>query len=73
MHRINIVEFINYLDVQKASAETRKRKLASIRGFLKFVEDNQIIFCIPADTIEGPIREEREPTILLKTAYKALI
>jgi site-specific recombinase XerD len=33
IQRIDIVEFINYLGVQKASAETRKRKLASIRGF----------------------------------------
>jgi site-specific recombinase XerD len=67
------VEFINYLAAQKASAETRKRKLASIRGFLKFLKDNQIIFGNPADTIEGPIREERDPAILLKTEYKALL
>src|SRR4051812_39254341 len=73
IERINIVEFINYLGVQKASAETRKRKLATIRGFLKFLKDNQIIFGNPADTIEGPIREEREPAILLKTEYKALL
>src|SRR3954468_17388347 len=73
IERINIVEFINYLATQKASAETRKRKLATIRGFLKFLKDNQIIFGNPADTIEGPIREEREPAILLKTEYKALL
>src|SRR5512135_2277137 len=42
--RIDIVEFINFLGGQKASAETRKRKLASIRGCLKFLKDNQIIF-----------------------------
>jgi integrase/recombinase XerC len=71
--RIDIVEFINYLAAQKASSETRKRKLASIRGFLKFCKDNQIIFGNPADTIEGPIREERDPAILLKTEYKALL
>jgi integrase/recombinase XerC len=73
IQRIDIVEFINYLAGQKASAETRKRKLASIRGFLKFCKDNQIIFGNPADTIEGPIREERDPAILLKTEYKALL
>lgn len=71
--RIDIVEFINFLGVQKASAETRKRKLATIRGFLGFMKDNQIIYGNPADTIEGPIREEREPSILLKTEYKALL
>jgi site-specific recombinase XerD len=73
IQRIDIVEFINFLAAQKASSETRKRKLASIRGFLKFCKDNQIIFGNPADTIEGPIREERDPAILLKTEYKALL
>jgi site-specific recombinase XerD len=73
IERINIVEFINFLAAQKASAQTRKRKLATIRGFLKFLKDNQIIFGNPADTIVGPIREEREPAILLKTEYKALL
>src|SRR5512147_857738 len=73
IQRIDIVEFINYSAAQKASSETRKRKLASIRGFLKFCKDNQIIFGNPADTIEGPIREERDPAILLKTEYKALL
>src|SRR5512147_1797722 len=69
IQRIDIVEFINFLAAQKACAETRKRKLASIRGFLKFLKDNQIIFGNAADTIEGPIREERDPAILLKTEW----
>ena len=73
IERIDIVQFINYLAERKASAITRKRKLAAIRGFLKFCKDNQIIFGNPADTIEGPIREERDPSILLKTEYKALL
>jgi site-specific recombinase XerD len=71
--RIDIVEFINHLATKKASAVTRKRKLAAIRGFLKFLKDNQIIYGNPADTIEGPIREERDSAILLKTEYKALL
>jgi site-specific recombinase XerD len=73
IERIDIVKFINHLAEQKASAITRQRKLAAIRGFLKFCKDNQIIFGNPADTIEGPIREERDPAILLKTEYKALL
>src|SRR6266480_5348276 len=40
--RIDIVEFINYLGSRKATASTRQRKLAAIRGFLKFLKDNQI-------------------------------
>src|SRR3954447_22952029 len=73
LQRIDIVEYINSLAAQKACSQTRKRKLATIRGFLKFLKDNQIIYGNPADTIEGPIREEREPAILLKTEYKALL
>src|SRR4029434_1855362 len=73
IERIDIVKFINHLAEQKASAITRKRKLAAIRGFLKFCQDNQFIYGNPADTIEGPIREERDPSILLKTEYKALL
>ena len=71
--RIDIVEFINHLASHETTAVTRKRKLAAIRGFLKFLKDNQIIFGNPADTIEGLIREERDPAILLKTEYKALL
>src|SRR5919206_966311 len=73
IQRIDIVEFINFLGAHKATAQTRKRKLATIRGFLKFLKDNQIIFGNPAETIEGPLREERDPAILLKTEYKALL
>jgi integrase/recombinase XerC len=73
IQRIDIVEFINFLEAHKATAETRKRKLAAIRSFLKFLKDNQIIFGNPAETVEGPIREEKEPAILLKTEYKALL
>jgi site-specific recombinase XerD len=73
IQRIDIVEFINHLAGQKATAVTLKRKLAAIRGFLTFLKDNQIIFGNPADTIPGPIREERDPAILLKTEYKALL
>ena len=65
--------FINHLASKKATSGTRKRKLASIRGFLKFLKDNQIIYGNPADMIEGPIQEERDPAILLKTEYKALL
>ena len=73
IERINIVEFINHLGSCHISAVTRKRKLAAIRSFLKFLKDNEIIYGSPADTIPGPIREERDPAILLKTEYKALL
>jgi site-specific recombinase XerD len=73
IERIDIVGFINKLAAEKATAVTRRRKLAAIRGFLKFCKDNQIIFGNPAETIPGPIREQKDPVVLLKTEYKALL
>jgi integrase/recombinase XerD len=73
IERIDIVGFINKLAAEKATAVTRRRKLAAIRGFLKFCKDNQIIFGNPADTIPAPIREQKDPVVLLKTEYKALL
>ena len=73
IERIDIVGFINKLAAEKKTAVTRRRKLAAIRGFLKFCKDNQIIFGNPADTIEAPIREQKDPVVLLKTEYKALL
>src|SRR5918992_2343250 len=73
IERIDIVGFINKLAAEKAAAVTRRRKSAAIRGFLKFCKDNQIIFGNPAETSEGPIREQKDPVVLLKTEYKALL
>ena len=42
IERLDIVGFINFLATRKLSAVTRKRKLTSIRSFLKFCKDNQI-------------------------------
>jgi len=73
IQRIDIVQFINSLAEKKATAVTRRRKLAAIRSFLRFCKDNQIIMGNPADTIEAPIKEEKDPLVLLKTEYKALL
>ena len=73
IQRIDIVQFINMLAEQKVKAVTRRRKLAAIRSFLGFCKDNQIIMGNPADTIEAPIKEEKDPVVLLKTEYKALL
>ena len=46
IERIDIVKFINHLAEQKASAVTRKRKLAAIRGFLKFSKTTRLSLAI---------------------------
>jgi site-specific recombinase XerD len=52
---------------------TRVRKLAAIRKFFAFLEENQIIAANPANTVKGARPEEKEPGILYKEQYKALL
>src|SRR5207248_4777283 len=51
----------------------RARKLASIRHFLKFLKENDIIAGNPAETIIRARKEEKDPTVLFKNEYKALL
>jgi site-specific recombinase XerD len=52
---------------------TRVRKLAAIRKFFAFLEDNEVLQTNPAITVKGARREEKEPNILYKEQYKALL
>jgi site-specific recombinase XerD len=71
--RIDIVEFMNRLAGLRRSGTTRARKLASIRHFLKFLKENDVIAGNPAETITRARKEEKDPTVLFKNEYKALL
>src|SRR4051794_18332247 len=71
--RIDIIEFINYLAAHKATGVIRFRKLASLRKFFHFLQENEIIYGSPTDTIKSPLKEERDPSVLQKNEYKALL
>src|SRR3954471_23929142 len=71
--RIDIVEYINYLAAQKTTGVTRFRKLASLRKFFHFLQENEIIYGCPTDTIKSPLKEEKDPQVLQKNEYKALL
>jgi integrase/recombinase XerC len=71
--RIDIVEFLSHLAAKKTTGVTRVRKLAAIRNFLTFLKENSIISGNPAETVKGPLREEKEPPILQQNEYKALL
>jgi site-specific recombinase XerD len=71
--RIDIVEFMNRLAGLRRSGTTRARKLASIRHFLKFLKENEVIAGNPAETITRARKEEKDPTVLFKNEYKALL
>ena len=71
--RLDIVEFMNRLAGLRRSGTTRARKLASIRHFLKFLKENDIIAGNPAETVIRARKEEKDPTVLFRNEYKALL
>src|SRR4051794_32551246 len=71
--RIDIVEFMNYLNTYSRSGTTRARKLASIRHYLGFLKENDVIAGNAAETIKRAKKEEKEPAVLYKNEYKAVL
>ena len=71
--RGDIEGFMQYLAAQQRSGVTRVRKLAAIRKFFTFLEENVVLAANPANTVKGARREEKEPNILYKEQYKALL
>ena len=71
--RIDIEGFMSYLAGQNMTGVTRVRKLASLRKFFSFLEVNKVIGNNPANTVKGARREEKEPNVLYKEQYKALL
>src|SRR5687767_2397714 len=71
--RTDIEGFMSYLAGQHMTGVTRVRKLAAIRKFFTFLEENKIISGNPASTVKGARREQKEPGILYKEQYKALL
>jgi site-specific recombinase XerD len=73
LQRLDIVEFMNRLSGMKRTGTTRARKMASIRHFLKFLKENDVIAGNPAETIPRVRKEEKDPAVLFKNEYKALL
>jgi site-specific recombinase XerD len=71
--REDIEGFMQYLSSQRMSGVTRVRKLAAIRKFFAFMVENHILAGNPANTVKGARREQKEPNILYKEQYKALL
>jgi site-specific recombinase XerD len=71
--RVDIEGFMSYLAGQQMTGVTRVRKLAAIRKFFSFLEENKIIPGNASNTVKGARREEKEPGILCKEQYKALL
>ena len=73
MGRTDVEGFMQFLAGQKLTGVSRVRKLAAIRKFFGFLEINRILQTNPAATVTGARREDKEPNILFKEQYKALL
>jgi site-specific recombinase XerD len=71
--RTDIEAFLHHLSGRNLTGVSRARKLAAIRKFFAFLHENGILPTNPAATVKGARREEKEPGILYKEQYKALL
>jgi integrase/recombinase XerC len=71
--RVDIQGFLTFLAAQKTTGVTRRRKLAALKHFFKFLKENNWIGVNIAETVRPPKREEKEPAVLQKNEYKALL
>lgn len=71
--RIDIVEFLSTLSSRGFSGVTRVRKLSALRKFFTLMKDNNFITGNPVNTVKSPVKEEKDPPILYKNEYKALL
>ena len=69
----DIEGFLHQLSSRNLTGVSRARKLAAIRKFFAFLQENGIIPTNPAAAVKGAKREEKEPAILYKEQYKALL
>jgi site-specific recombinase XerD len=71
--RVDIESFLHHLSGLNLTGVSRARKLAAIRKFFAFLLENGILQTNPASAVKGARREEKEPGILYKEQYKALL
>ncbi|MBV8737265.1 MAG: site-specific integrase [Alphaproteobacteria bacterium] len=62
--KVDIEAFLHHLSGIPLTGVTRARKLAAIRKFFSFLQENGILQTNLAATVKGARREEKEPLIL---------
>src|SRR2546421_6366536 len=73
MGKQDVEGFLHHLAGRNLTGVSRARKLAAIRKFYAFLHENGILQTNPAAAVKGARREEKEPAILYKEQYKALL
>ena len=69
----HIMSYLAELDRRGLTGVTRRRKLIVIRGFFKWLKVNEQVAANPAQHVELPQREEKEPRFLTKAEYERLL
>ncbi len=68
----HLESYLAELDRRGFAGSTRRRKVASIRSFFCFLEDQGIVPQSPARKLIPPAREQRQPRVLSEAEYKRL-
>src|SRR6266568_836142 len=65
-------QYLAFLDNQKLSGLSRRRKVSSIKNFFGFLEQNGSVTNSPARNLIPPRKESRTPRVLTEIEYKNL-
>ncbi len=70
--RRHLESYLAELDARGFTGNTRRRKVASIRSFFLFLDDQAFVEFNPARKLIPPEREHLEPRVLTESEYKRL-
>jgi site-specific recombinase XerD len=73
LEKIDVEGFLHHLSTLNLTGVSRARKLAAIRKFFALLKDNGVLQTNTAAAVKGARREEKEPGILYREQYKALL
>ena len=71
--RGHVNEYLAYLSSLGRSGVTRARKLAALKSFFTYLQDEHIITLSPADTIHMPNKERKKKVVLRTDEYSRML
>ncbi len=73
IERADIIEYLSSLGQRQLSGVTRARKLAAVREFFRFLENNDYIRKSPAQSVEAPKKEKNTRVYLRPDEYHSML
>src|SRR5690242_321791 len=71
--RRHLERYLAELDRRQLKGSSRRRKVASIRSFFTFLEQDGVLPASPATNLVPPERERYQPRVLTEAEYKRLL